>query len=102
MASLDLLIVILLCFILILISVIARNTTAQETKTLLLERRLNLILTHLGIKDDAPEHAIQELILRGQKIQAIKLYREQSGVGLKEAKDAVDQMQVNLKAGLWS
>jgi ribosomal protein L7/L12 len=28
----------------------------------------------------------------GNKIEAIKLYREQTGLGLKEAKDAVDGM----------
>lgn len=33
---------------------------------------------------------IDDLLARGRKIQAIKLYREQTGVGLKEAKDAVE------------
>ena len=33
-----------------------------------------------------------DLIRRDQKIQAIKLYRERTGVGLKEAKDAVEAM----------
>jgi ribosomal protein L7/L12 len=32
---------------------------------------------------------LRELVKAGQKIQAIKLYREQSGAGLKEAKDYV-------------
>lgn len=36
---------------------------------------------------------IQRLIRAGKKIEAIKLYRETFGVGLKEAKDAVDKMQ---------
>ena len=31
-----------------------------------------------------------ELLQAGQQIQAIKLYRELTGVGLKEAKDAVE------------
>ena len=43
---------------------------------------------------------LQHLILAGQKIQAIKYYREVTGVGLKEAKEAVDwlaaQMQQNI------
>jgi ribosomal protein L7/L12 len=29
----------------------------------------------------------------GNKIAAIKIYRERTGVGLKEAKDAVDQIE---------
>ena len=76
-----------------------RGTATQETRLLILERKINLILNHLGIKDDIQKGTVQELILRGQKIQAIKLYREISGVGLKEAKEAVDQMEVSLRAG---
>jgi ribosomal protein L7/L12 len=33
------------------------------------------------------------LLHQGQKIEAIKLYRERTGVGLKEAKDAVEAIQ---------
>lgn len=33
---------------------------------------------------------ISDLLGRGKKIEAIKAYREQTGVGLKEAKDAVE------------
>ena len=33
-----------------------------------------------------------ELLRSGNKLEAIKLYREITGVGLKEAKDAVDAM----------
>jgi sugar lactone lactonase YvrE len=36
---------------------------------------------------------MQRLIQSGQKIHAIKLFRETFGVGLKEAKDAVDAME---------
>ncbi|MCA9752897.1 MAG: ribosomal protein L7/L12 [bacterium] len=40
-----------------------------------------------------PERAsVQELVLAGQKIQAIKRYREENGVGLKEAKEAVEEI----------
>ena len=35
---------------------------------------------------------VQELKRSGKVINAIKLYRERTGVGLKEAKDAVDAM----------
>jgi len=35
---------------------------------------------------------IRELALSGRKIQAIKLYREASGAGLREAKEAVEQI----------
>lgn len=35
---------------------------------------------------------VLQLALRGDKIQAIKLLREQSGLGLKESKDIVDRL----------
>jgi ribosomal protein L7/L12 len=36
---------------------------------------------------------INELLLQDKKIEAIKLYRQQTGVGLKEAKDAIDAIE---------
>ena len=41
--------------------------------------------------------AINADIFGGRKIEAIKLYREATGVGLKEAKDAVDGMEKDLR-----
>lgn len=45
-------------------------------------------------KTEAPgsdvDREIVSLLEQGKKIQAVKLYRERTGVGLKEAKDAVD------------
>ena len=43
----------------------------------------------------SPEH-IDELLRAGQKIEAIKEYRALHGVGLKEAKDAIDARCRNL------
>ena len=40
---------------------------------------------------------IKDALLHGNKIQAIKLYREQTGVGLKEAKDAVEKLEAELR-----
>jgi ribosomal protein L7/L12 len=35
---------------------------------------------------------VQQLVMQDKKIQAIKLLREQNGLGLKEAKDIVDRL----------
>ena len=43
---------------------------------------------------------VVQLLRAGQKIEAIKLYREIFGVGLKEAKDAVEAMEAGLGADL--
>lgn len=39
-------------------------------------------------------HLIHEALRRGHKIEAIKLYREATGQGLAESKDAVEAMVV--------
>jgi ribosomal protein L7/L12 len=38
------------------------------------------------------ENEVVSFLEQGQKIEAIKRYRERTGVGLKEAKDAVERM----------
>ena len=35
---------------------------------------------------------VRDLVARGNKIEAIKVYRERTGLGLKEAKDAVEAL----------
>jgi hypothetical protein len=62
-----------------------------------LEAKVDLILRHLGLeyKDPATPGGLSEEVKAladdpGRKIEAIKLHREQTGLGLKEAKDAVE------------
>ena len=61
-----------------------------------LEIKLDLLLDHAEIKYDPYQHLPQEVaasLQRGEgKIQVIKRYREATGVGLKEAKDVIDQV----------
>ncbi len=66
-------------------------------RLLRVERKLDLLLKHLGIEyaDPATPGGLSEEVRRLAdtpltKIQAIKLHRDQTGVGLKEAKDAVE------------
>ena len=42
--------------------------------------------------DNATDEDVRRLAENGQKIQAVKWYRALHGVGLKEAKDAVEAM----------
>ena len=42
---------------------------------------------------------VRSLVRAGRKIEAIKRYREEMGVGLKEAKDAVDRLEAKLRMG---
>lgn len=43
------------------------------------------------------EGRIKSLLSKRKKIEAVKIYREEYGVGLKEAKDAVDRMERSMK-----
>jgi ribosomal protein L7/L12 len=62
----------------------------------LLQRKADLALTHLGIQPP-PYHSplserVKELAADPQrKIEAIKVYREETGAGLKDAKDAIEK-----------
>jgi ribosomal protein L7/L12 len=81
-------------FLMVLLSM-ARNSSsvANGSKTSRLERKVDLILKHLGLDpNQGVDEKIMELMKAGQKIEAIKLYREQTGVGLKEAKDYVESL----------
>jgi ribosomal protein L7/L12 len=40
---------------------------------------------------------VERLITQNQLIAAIKLYRERSGLGLKESKDAVEKIQSDMR-----
>jgi ribosomal protein L7/L12 len=62
-----------------------------------LERQVNFLLNHLQINypeetDSEITQEIIELVRMGRKIEAIRLYRELTGVGLKEAKEAVEAL----------
>jgi ribosomal protein L7/L12 len=54
---------------------------------------------HQGTAEAASMDEIYRLVHEGRKIQAIKLYREQTGVSLKEAKDAVERLAANQPLG---
>src|SRR5881398_3747477 len=74
-----------------------------EAKVHRMEAMMQALLIRLGI-DPAevtpPENrAIREALLSGKKIQAVKLYRELYGVGLKDAKDAIDAMESRYQNG---
>ena len=43
------------------------------------------------------ESRIKSLLARRRKIDAVKIYRDEYGVGLKEAKDAVDKIHATMK-----
>jgi ribosomal protein L7/L12 len=62
---------------------------------------VDLLLKHAGLSYDPKTLALPEVLealRRGDKIGAIKCYREATGVGLKEAKDFVEELQASSNA----
>ena len=62
-----------------------------------LERKVDAVMKHLGVVyvDPAGPEGLSEEVRRladnpATKLEAIKLHREQTGLGLREAKDAVE------------
>jgi Ribosomal protein L7/L12 C-terminal domain/Short C-terminal domain len=45
------------------------------------------------------DDAIRNLLLQRRKIEAVKLYKETTGLGLKEAKDAVEDIERSQRMG---
>lgn len=81
----------------IMIALARLPTSAQRRRTEArlanVERKIELIVGHFGIED--PEPSMPEVIAcleQGKKIHAVRAYRDATGVGLKEAKDAVERI----------
>lgn len=48
--------------------------------------------------NDVVKEQIRSLLLQGNKIEAIKIYREATGLGLAESKSAVEMVEAELKS----
>jgi hypothetical protein len=78
-------------FVMVLLSMVRNQSSGGNDSRL--ERKVDLILSHLGLDPyQGVNENIVELMKAGKKIQAIKLYRELTGAGLKEAKDYVESL----------
>jgi len=79
----------------------------HELRIARLEEKVALLMRRIGIEDDAAgasdsspllQHAeVERLIRAGRKIEAIKAWRESTGVGLREAKEAVEELERRLQ-----
>ncbi|KQZ66990.1 ribosomal protein L7/L12 [Nocardioides sp. Root151] len=91
----------------------ARDIEALRARIGRLEALVELLARHQGISEHeisqvmgptvptaSTPHAtgtpisarVRQLAIEGKKIQAIKVHREETGLGLKEAKDAVESL----------
>ncbi|MFD7502246.1 ribosomal protein L7/L12 [Streptomyces sp. NPDC059850] len=86
-------ILILVVAVVLLYSGLESRIKRMERRNARLERKADLILDHLGIRQEEPGlERVTALLRENKKIQAIKVYREVTGADLKDAKEAVDRM----------
>ena len=75
----------------------SRALDRLTTQVSAMQRQLDLVMAHLGIEPVEPVHTeVAGHIMAGRKISAVKVYREQTGVGLAEAKREVEAMAVKM------
>ncbi|MEU6134438.1 ribosomal protein L7/L12 [Nocardioides sp. NPDC047086] len=76
------------------------ESSATRTRTELsrrmnrLEDKVDLLLKHAGLEEPPlpRQDEVVALVRAGKKIEAIKVYREATGAGLVEAKNAVERL----------
>jgi Ribosomal protein L7/L12 C-terminal domain len=74
------------------IQLLRSRVNELEDRLKYLYQRLNIEYADPG-SDPVLSPQIQDALRRGNKIEAIKIYRELTGVGLAEAKDAIDKAE---------
>ncbi|MEV7016561.1 hypothetical protein [Streptomyces sp. NPDC093991] len=89
----DIAILFLTCVVTLGVASIQTHLSRSERRVARVERKLDLVLGHLGLEEEVPrKDEILALVRDGKQVQAIKLYRESTGASLVEAKQAVDGM----------
>jgi hypothetical protein len=65
----------------------------------LIERKVDFLYRHLGIAfvdQRPPPNEIEQFIIDGNRIAALKVYQKQHNVGLLEAKNAIEELAAKL------
>lgn len=68
-----------------------RNDIKRTNKT------LEKISKQIGVPETSVDDEIKSLVIDGKKIEAIKMYRQTTGLRLKEAKEQIDLLSEKLK-----
>ena len=93
-ADLSLVLLALAVVLLLLGSVGNREGRDVQYRLRRLEAKVDALLAHAGVAVTGPELvAVQEHLARGEKIAAVRAYREATGAGLADAKHAVDRLE---------
>jgi ribosomal protein L7/L12 len=99
---------IILIAVMVLIAVLVqrwaepKSSTQDEARIARLERKVEMLLAqqrrseaaNTSYPQSAPMDEVRALVRQGNTLGAIQLYREVTGEGLKESKDAVDALAI--------
>ena len=89
----DATILFLVCMVVLSGVSIRSRIAAADRRVARVERKLDLVLEHLGLREEIPRlDEIVALVREGKTVQAVKVYREATGADLVEAKQAVDRL----------
>ncbi|MFM9370823.1 ribosomal protein L7/L12 [Streptomyces sp. Da 82-17] len=81
--------------VLVVVGTLENKIKRVDSRVARVERKLDLVIEHLGVDAGAlaPDLGrVRALVAEGKQVQAIKEYRQLTGVGLKEAKDEVERL----------
>jgi len=79
-----------------------QHVAAMEERLALIEAQLEQLFDHLDLKprgaaggeiDPASDPEIQDLLAKGNALQAAKRYQERTGVSLEQAQQVIDRAQ---------
>lgn len=77
--------------IVVLLAMVLSFTRRRTVQLRRIEKKLDALLKQQGVKvPSGLSLEVQRLAREGQKIEAIRLHREQTGVSLRDAKEAVE------------
>lgn len=74
-----------------------RVDESTEASLSRLERKMNMVLDHLGIEYSGLSAQVQHLIRTGRKLRAIQIYQKETGLELSKAKETVERIEAQLK-----
>ena len=82
----------IIALLLMILGILVASPGSSEFKMNHMDKKLNRIMEHLGIEEINIDEELNELIADDKRISAIKRLREETGMGLKEAKEYVDDL----------
>ncbi len=83
----------IITLLLMILGILVVSPDSSEFKIKHMDKKLDSIMKHLGIEEINIDKELKELLADEKRIPAIKRLREETGMGLKEAKEYVDNLE---------